>query len=300
MKNIFIWVGYFPTEKEFNKYIDQSAFRKWWADNDEENLALSSDFCKEIGISDYDEDFLILKYNEHSSDLNDLCGLIPANGSKIEKACKEKKITKANAVICYNVDEEIDSKKAKLPKIVTFLGKFPFDTSAELGTAFSLAGLRNMLWIGKTGKTEEEFMQYFNQDDYMNSLLKFESGETTKRPSSNLCCQFCKDLNIKHYYPEYLTVFYSQKELNAKEIIEKYTKDKELFKDMISFSLHANVTMANAIFLYIPNGYRDKKKDQKITIFRKASIGKFAKPSGALDELDNYNDLKYIGTFSWD
>lgn len=32
-----IWVGQFDSEADFEKYMDQSAFRQWWKDYDEDN-----------------------------------------------------------------------------------------------------------------------------------------------------------------------------------------------------------------------------------------------------------------------
>ena len=34
-----IWVGQFDSEADFEKYMDQSAFRQWWKDYDEERRA---------------------------------------------------------------------------------------------------------------------------------------------------------------------------------------------------------------------------------------------------------------------
>ena len=33
-----IWVGQFDSEADFEKYMDQSAFRQWWKDYDEDFL----------------------------------------------------------------------------------------------------------------------------------------------------------------------------------------------------------------------------------------------------------------------
>ena len=32
MSKIMIWVGQFDSEADFEKYMDQSAFRQWWKD----------------------------------------------------------------------------------------------------------------------------------------------------------------------------------------------------------------------------------------------------------------------------
>lgn len=61
MSKIMIWVGQFDSEADFEKYMDQSAFRQWWKDYDEDNKELRCQFCKELGVMSYDEDFLIMK-----------------------------------------------------------------------------------------------------------------------------------------------------------------------------------------------------------------------------------------------
>ena len=47
MSKIMIWVGQFDSEADFEKYMDQSAFRQWWKDYDED---LSSTYkCNFLG-----------------------------------------------------------------------------------------------------------------------------------------------------------------------------------------------------------------------------------------------------------
>ena len=60
MSKIMIWVGQFDSEADVEKYMDQSAFRQWWKDYDEDNKELRCQFCKELGVMNYDEDFLII------------------------------------------------------------------------------------------------------------------------------------------------------------------------------------------------------------------------------------------------
>ena len=62
MSKIMIWVGQFDSEADFEKYMDQSAFRQWWKEYDEDNKELRCQFCKELGVMSYDEDFLIMKF----------------------------------------------------------------------------------------------------------------------------------------------------------------------------------------------------------------------------------------------
>ena len=62
MSKLMIWVGQFDSKADFEKYMDQSDYRKWWAEYDEVNKEMRCQFCKELGVMSYDEDFLIMKY----------------------------------------------------------------------------------------------------------------------------------------------------------------------------------------------------------------------------------------------
>ena len=167
MSKIMIWVGQFDSEADVEKYMDQSAFRQWWKDYDEDNKELRCQFCKELGVMNYDEDFLIMKFT--SDGLAGLLNLIPADTQKISLSMADKNITMANAVICYNCREGISPKKAENATTMTYLGTFEFELSPE-GVQGSNAGLEYMIWIGTTDKSREEFMEYFNQDEYMKEI----------------------------------------------------------------------------------------------------------------------------------
>ena len=110
MSKIMIWVGQFDSEADFEKYMDQSAFRQWWKEYDEDNKELRCQFCKELGVMDYDEDSLIMKYS--SEGLENLLNVIPADTDKIKEILRAKKITVANAAIMYNSHEGISLQKA--------------------------------------------------------------------------------------------------------------------------------------------------------------------------------------------
>ncbi|MBS6470363.1 immunity 22 family protein [Bacteroides sp. ET336] len=296
-KNILIWIGQFDSEVNFAQYLDQSEFQQWWKKYDEDNLELSCQFCKELGISSYDEDFLIIKYCPHGFD--ELLKLIPASTEDLEKKCKAKKINQANSVICYNAGEDISFQQADNAKSMYFLGTFQFEIS-EVNSKYSFAGLQHMTWAGITNKSKEEFMQYFNQDKYLEELNLFNEGKITKRPDPNIRCQFCKDINIDFYHPEFLNVKIEEKIVDATELVQLVVNDEQL-NDVIDFVLKKkNVTKVNCVFSYIPNGFRDKKKDKKALIFNKEFIGRRNKPKNYVDELDEYNGLTYLGAFMWD
>ena len=88
MSKIIIWVGQFNSEADFEKYMDQSAFHRWWKEYDEDNKELRCQFCKELGVMSYDEDFLIMKFA--SDGLAELLNLIPANTQKIRQSIADK------------------------------------------------------------------------------------------------------------------------------------------------------------------------------------------------------------------
>ena len=176
---------------------------------------------------------------------------------------------------------------------MSYLGSYKFEEHIE-GAEGSKAGLKYMIWIGNTDKSREEFMEYFNQDTYMQELEALESGRTKKRPNPEHRCQFCKDIEIKYYYPEFLTV----KMLDhledpftlVREMIDnKYVPDWPIEYDIKKYK----PGMANCIVCYIPNGCKDKKKNQKIFIRKKdySDHGKY------VNELDSYNGIGYLQSF---
>ena len=289
-----IWVGQFDSEADFEKYMDQSAFRKWWKEYDEDNKEMRCQFCKELGVMDYDEDFLIMKYAP--AGLLELLNFIPADTQKINQAVVGNGIEKANVAIMYNCREGISTQKAANAVSVSFLGTFDFDLNPT-GTTASTAGLKYMTWIGHTDKSETEFMEYFNQDEYMKEIRDYEEGRTKKRPNPDHRCQFCKDIGIKFYYPEFLKV----------EILDHLENPFEMVKRMINnqfvpdwvielYVKEEHVSASNCIVCYIPNGFKDKKKNQNIYI-KKKSYDDSDVPKKHIEELVDYNGIKYLEWF---
>jgi len=268
MSKIMIWVGQFDSEADFEKYMDQSAFRQWWKDYDEDNKELRCQFCKELGVMSYDEDFLIMKFT--SDGLAGLLNLIPADTQKISLSMADKNITMANAVICYNCREGISPKKA---------------------------GLEYMIWIGTTAKSREEFMEYFNQDEYMKEIRDYEEGRTKKRPNPEHRCQFCKDVNIKYYYPEFLTVEIKDEPENPFNLVRMMIDNKLVLDWYIESDIDEyHIKPSNCIVCYIPNGFKDNKRNQKIFI-KKKNYDSYETPKKFVDELDSYNGIQYLETY---
>ena len=179
---------------------------------------------------DYDEDSLIMKYS--SEGLENLLNVIPADTDKIKEILRAKKITVANAAIMYNSHEGISLQKATNTVSVSFLGSFIFELNPT-GTTVSTAGLKYMTWIGHTDKNETEFMEYFNQEQYLKELEAYESGQSKKRPNPEHRCQFCKDLGIKFYYPEFLRELKGRFGEDYNEVFNKVRKAPLLLLDDI-------------------------------------------------------------------
>lgn len=294
MNKIMIWVGQFNSEADFEKYMDQSAFYKWWKKYDEDNKELCCQFCKELGVMNYDEDFLIMKYA--SNGMNELLNLIPAETSKIHEAIEKAGISQCNAVICYNCSCGISPQKAKKAVSMNYLGSYKFEQNIE-GVTGSLAGLEYMIWIGRTEKSREEFMEYFNQDIYMKELEAYNSCQAKKRPNPEHRCQFCKDIDIKYYYPEFLKVtiidYLEDPFKMVREMIDnKLIPDWSIEVDIKEY----NIKPANCIFCYIPNGFKDKKKNQRIFI-KKKNYDSYETPKKYVDELRSYNGINYLETY---
>ena len=294
MSKIMIWVGQFDSEADFEKYMDQSAFRKWWKEYDEDNKEMRCQFCKELGVMDYDEDFLIMKYAP--AGLLELLNFIPADTQKINQAVVGNGIEKANVAIMYNCREGISTQKAANAVSVSFLGTFDFDLNPT-GTTASTAGLKYMTWIGHTDKSETEFMEYFNQDEYMKEIRDYEEGRTKKRPNPEHRCQFCKDVNIKYYYPEFLTVEIKDEPENPFNLVRMMIDNKLVLDWYIESDIDEyHIKPSNCIVCYIPNGFKDNKRNQKIFI-KKKNYDSYETPKKFVDELDSYNGIQYLETY---
>ena len=157
MKMMF-WIGYFPTEESFERYLDIAK-----GDGDTEGLRT---FCQEMGLDDFDEDFLIAKYLKESDDINDFLDFVPAKTQLLQEACVPLNLQKANALICYPTRHGITPSQAVLASSVSYLGDFQYSTN-EINSLYSTSGMEFSVFIGNTDKSEAEFMEYFNQDDYI-------------------------------------------------------------------------------------------------------------------------------------
>ena len=140
-------------------------------------------------------------------------------------------------------------------------------------------------------------MEYFNQDEYMKEIRDYEEGRTKKRPNPDHRCQFCKDIGIKFYYPEFLKVEVLDHLENPFEMVKRMINNQFVPDWVIELYIkEEHVSASNCIVCYIPNGFKDKKKNQNIYI-KKKSYGDSDVPKKHIEELEDYNGIKYLEWF---
>ena len=290
MKMMF-WIGYFPTEETFERYLDIEK-----GDGETEGLRT---FCQEMGLDDFDEDFLIAKYLKESDDINDFLDFVPAKTQLLQEACAPLNLQKANALICYSTRHGITPSQAVLASSVSYLGDFQYSTK-EINSLYSTSGMEFSVFIGNTDKSEAEFMEYFNQDDYIKVLQDYQAGISRKKPAPELRCQFCKDVGIDYYYPELLSFKMVDAPLPGNVLLEAVVNEPMLY-DVLSFILdQKGIESANVAFCYVANGFRDKSKDKHISIYKRDTPDLIKRKKKDIDELDSYNGLTFLETLVWE
>ena len=143
-------------------------------------------------------------------------------------------------------------------------------------------------------------MEYFNQDLYLKEMEDYESGQTKKRPNPEHRCQFCKDIGIKFYYPEFLRIK-KNNALSSVQLLQSVINDDKIdFIERVLIRENLNNQSNNCAFCYIPNGFRNKNKDQKIFILTESMKGHIIPPKRYVEDLGSYNGLRYLATFMWE
>ncbi|MEC3875492.1 immunity 22 family protein [Chryseobacterium salviniae] len=176
MSTLHIWLGNFTSEKDFEKYLDQEEYLKAWAvydnepstGNEEEDAEpspeLRCDFCKEVDLDTYDEDFMIMKFYKKEAIITQVSDDILVDNTLFEDLCRKHKIKTFNAVIAYE-DHSLTEKNASSSKTVTYIGKLPQITNDDESDAEI-----HYLWIGENklekkdipkqaGISREDFVQ---------------------------------------------------------------------------------------------------------------------------------------------
>ncbi|WP_298479646.1 immunity 22 family protein [uncultured Maribacter sp.] len=277
MKKNHIWVGAFSDEKEFDLYINQEKYLKAWSiydnepptgnpeEDEEPSEELRCQFCKDIHIDTYDEDFLTVIYkNEILS--SDFLALIPANPNII---IEKLKISNFNSLIIIDsaaLDKDaIPENTSKL----TYLGELEEIISAKINQEH----IQYSIWIGNTKKTEEEFTSYF-------------AGGPNKSP-------FSIDTNIRKYNPFSVKWHHFPKPIPINNIVTQFIPS-EISESVINKARIRVGNNANAIFFYIANEYRENEPTK---IILKEFAEDYPVPPKFQVEKENYNDLLFIGSF---
>ena len=295
MAKMHFWVGWFPTEQEFLQYVGLGN------DQSNDSSAELSSFAREVGADEFEPDFCIAKYLNESDDVVEFARFVPTSTENILEKCMSFGLKKANSLLCYNLRAGISDGQAEHAGLLNYLGIHPYSTRA-IESRFSTSGMEFSTFVGTISQSVEEFMEYFNQDDYLNALEQYRQGKTKKRPNPNLRCQFCKDVGLDFYYPQLLRIAFSQelKLVDAESLVQEVLTEP-IFYDVLPYHLKdANINMANCAFCYIANGFREKDKDQHISIYIRNSPTLIKRKKKDIDELDNYNELQFLGNLVWE
>jgi hypothetical protein len=280
MKKNHIWIGSFPDEEEFEAYINQKKYLQAWnvydneppTGNPEEDKEPSDElrcqFCKDILIDNYDEDFLIMEFKKGML-LSDFLSLIPANPKELIQNDKINNISNINSLFIIDSDSlDEDANPEKTSKLI-YLGEL--DEVHNIKNTPS--DIQYSIWIGKTNKTEYEFISYF-------------SGGAKK---SN----FSKETNIKKYNPFSVKWHYFSSTISVDNLVNQFIPS-EIANSVINKTKKKVGESVNAIFFYISNEY---KENEPTRIILKEFAEEYPVPPKFQVEKDNYNDLMFIGSF---
>ena len=107
-------------------------------------MELRCDFCKEVDLDTYDEDFMIMKYYKKSVDIKTVAHDILVDEKELEALCKKHKISDFNSVIAYE-DNDLREKNASGSTIVKYIGKLEQFSEENLSDDSEV----HYLWIGE-------------------------------------------------------------------------------------------------------------------------------------------------------
>lgn len=156
MGKIHIWVGNFESEAAFEEYFSQESYLKAWSiydhepatgkegDDQEPDPELRCQFCKDIGIDNYNEDFIVLKYDHQLQEINMILNDILGDTAAFLKWYEERKIENSNVMVAYE-NHDLPQKNASQTKEMIYLGEI--EGLSDTGDKVSLR--THYLWLGK-------------------------------------------------------------------------------------------------------------------------------------------------------
>ncbi len=176
-----IWAGNFKSKKSLEKYLDQAKYLKAWNiyDNEpptgnakedaEPDPALRCEFCKEVGLDTYDEDFLIVKYYSKPVEVESIAGDILTDAGALKKLWKKHNLDNINTVIVYE-DNQPGIKNASQSGSITYLGKAEKITTGSKGGG---AGV-HYLWVGEKETMSPEIVRMVADKEKIKGFIKKE------------------------------------------------------------------------------------------------------------------------------
>ncbi|EGW30718.1 uncharacterized protein SPAPADRAFT_67966 [Spathaspora passalidarum NRRL Y-27907] len=145
----YVWFGNFVSEADFECYLDQKRCLEAWAiydnepatgddNNAEPSTELRCDFCKEVDLDFYDEDFMIIKYYPQE-DIAIIASDLSVDKRELEALFKKKNIKKFNSVIAYE-GADLTEEQASNSMGVVYIGNLVMKSASALQAHY--------LWVG--------------------------------------------------------------------------------------------------------------------------------------------------------
>jgi hypothetical protein len=185
MSKLHIWLGNFKSEKEFEKYLDQKEYLEAWAvydnepatgneeEDEEPSTELRCDFCKEVDLDTYDEDFMIMKYYKKAVDIKTAAHDILVDEKELEVLLKKHNINEFNSVIAYE-DNDLSEKKASGSKTVKYIGKLLQASGEETASDSEV----HYLWVGENKLDKKNILKQAEIDK--NNVVKLNYYHASK------------------------------------------------------------------------------------------------------------------------
>ncbi|QNN41980.1 immunity 22 family protein [Pedobacter roseus] len=220
IEKIHIWVGNFESKASFEKYFDQEPYFKAWyiydneppTGNEEEDkepsAALRCQFCKEIGIDNYDEDFIMLKYYQKHQSIHAILNDVPGDGSEFLKLGEELGLDRINVLIAYENTDLTQESASKAEKL-TYLGQINNLSTSDDKTDLN----KHYLWIGKNEISSNVLDSLKNKDVDKERIAKI----------LGIDAQIIKEINF----------YYTENKEKVDEIIITHVEDYNIAEKMI-------------------------------------------------------------------
>ncbi|GEP89745.1 Immunity protein 22 [Chitinophaga terrae (ex Kim and Jung 2007)] len=234
MSKFHIWAGNFKSKKSFRQYLDQKSYLKAWdvynneppTGNEEEDAepdpALRCDFCKEVNLDTYDEDFMIIKYYSKAVDIDTIAEDTLTDADELKKLWKKHKLKDVNAVIVYE-DDDLSTKSAAKSTGLKYLGKVTNTSESEDETGV------HYLWVGEKETLSKKFIKHIADEEKLLELL-------------------IKEMRIEDEEEADINFYYNPKKEKLDEMLINQVEDYNIAEKMILKADEMKVTTtANCI-----------------------------------------------------